>query len=84
VYMDDETIRQASRGAPRGAAHAGRVAQTLIGKSESEATAAAELVGLTVRVARRDDKSFMGHRDLRPSRVNLTIENGIVTAVSVG
>jgi hypothetical protein len=61
-----------------------RVAETLVGLSESEATATAEAAGITVRVARRDGKRFMSHKDLRPSRVSLIIDRGRVTAVQVG
>jgi len=61
-----------------------RVAETLIGLRESEAKSTAEAAGITVRIGRRDAKSFMLHRDLRPSRITLSIDGGRVTAVQVG
>ena len=72
--MDESTRRRTER-----------VAETLIGLNESEATATAEAAGITVRVARRGGESFMLHRDLRPSRVSLIVDGGgTVTAGQVG
>lgn len=61
-----------------------RLAETLVGQSEPNAMAAAALAGITVRVAARDGKTFMLRKDHRPSRVNVTIDDGKVTAVRVG
>jgi hypothetical protein len=60
------------------------VAATLIGLDEASATAAAEAAGCTVRVARRDGTPFVLTMDYRPSRINLTIDAGHVTATDVG
>jgi hypothetical protein len=82
--VNKETRRQLSLPFRREFEQTERVAETLVGQSESDATAAAESAGITVRIARRDGRSFTLHRDFRPSRVNLTVESGIVTAVSAG
>jgi hypothetical protein len=59
-------------------------AKQLVGLTESEATKVATGNGWTIRIAMRDGESFMLTTDYSDSRVNLTIENGVVTAVSVG
>jgi hypothetical protein len=81
--LDEEMRRQLPESFQESLARTERVPETLVGQRESIATAAAESAGITVRIARRNGRSFMLHKDLRPSRVSLTIENGIVTAVSV-
>jgi hypothetical protein len=74
LLLVDETIRGRTE----------RLAKTLIGLNEAEATATAEASGITVRIARREGERFMLHKDLRPSRVSLIIDGGKVTAVQVG
>lgn len=59
-------------------------AQKLVGLSEEEATKVATGNGWAVRVAERDGESFMLTTDYRTDRVNLTVKNGRVTAVTVG
>jgi len=59
-------------------------AQKLIGLSEDEARKVAEEMGWTVRVAMRDGEAFMLTTDFQTNRVNLTITEGSVTAVTVG
>ncbi len=56
----------------------------LVGLSEGEATKVASGNGWTIRIAMRDGESFMLTTDYQDNRVNLTIENGVVTAVTVG
>jgi hypothetical protein len=82
--VDEEMRRQLPESFRKSLERTERLAETLVGQSESSATAAAESAGITVRIARRNGRSFMLHKDLRPSRVALTVENGIVTRVSVG
>lgn len=59
-------------------------AQALVGLREDEATKVATGYGWTVRVAERDGESFMLTTDYRTDRVNLTVKDGVVTAVTVG
>lgn len=59
-------------------------ADSLVGLSEDEAAKVAESRGWIVRIAERDGEQFMLTMDYVPSRVNLTMTSGRVTAVSVG
>lgn len=59
-------------------------ANTLLGMSEAEATSAAEANGWVVRVAARDGEQFALTMDYNSQRVNLTVDNGVVTYVFVG
>jgi hypothetical protein len=61
-----------------------QAAERLVGLTEEEATKLAESNGWAVRVVSRDGESFPITMDYRTDRVNLTVENGVVTAVSVG
>lgn len=59
-------------------------ANTLLGMSEEEATAAAQANGWVVRIAARDGEQFALTMDYNYTRVNLTVDNGVVTDVFVG
>lgn len=59
-------------------------ARKLIGLSEAEALKVAASNRWTVRIAGRDGESFMLTTDYSASRVNLTIMEGMVSAVSIG
>lgn len=59
-------------------------ANGLIGLTESEAIVTAESRGWSVRVAVRDGESFMLTTDYVTNRVNLVVENMLVTAVTIG
>jgi hypothetical protein len=59
-------------------------ADSLVGLTESEATAAAKDNGWIVRIASRDGKDFMLTTDYVTNRVNLTIKKSVVTSVDVG
>jgi hypothetical protein len=54
-------------------------AATLVGQREGDAIHAAEALGITVRIAGRDGHSFPLRTDMRFSRVNLVIDDGVVT-----
>ncbi len=56
----------------------------LIGLTEDEAFEAAASRGWEVRVASRDGESFSLTMDYLGNRVNLTVDDGMVTAVTVG
>ena len=63
------------------------IADTVIGMTEADAVATIEGVSslpLTTRVVARDGVSFPVTEDYSPTRVNLTIDAGLVTAVSIG
>lgn len=59
-------------------------AATLVGLGEDEAIKVATSKGWASRVVARDGESFMVTTDFRPDRVNLTVDGGKVTSVSVG
>ena len=63
------------------------VADEVIGMSEAEAIetiAGISSESLTPRIVRRDDESFIVTMDYRLDRINLEIDNGIVTQASIG
>lgn len=71
--------------APSAAAQA--VADEVIGMSEGEAIetiAGISSEALTSRIVRRDEESFMITMDYRLDRINLQIDDGIVTTTYVG
>jgi hypothetical protein len=59
-------------------------AQQLLGLPEEEATKVAMANGWQVRVAARDGEFFMLTKDYLENRVNLSVKNGIVIAITVG
>lgn len=59
-------------------------AAQLVGLTESAATACAEDEGWQVRVVSVNGEDYMVTADYRADRVNLTIVNGVVTAIIVG
>ena len=63
------------------------VAEEVIGMSEEEAIQTIEGISseqLTARVVRRDGESYAITEDYSLSRINLEIDNGIVTKTSIG
>lgn len=56
-----------------------RFGKDLIGMAESEAIVCVEDAGLTWRVTEQDGEEFALTMDYRAERVNVKIENGIVT-----
>jgi hypothetical protein len=54
----------------------------LVGRTEDEATAAADDQGWSVRVVARDGAAQVRTEDLREDRVNLVVEDGVVTAAA--
>lgn len=56
----------------------------LIGETEADATAAVEAAGFTARVVERDGESFPITMDYRVDRVNLTVQDGLVTVATIG
>ncbi|MEI6405815.1 MAG: hypothetical protein WCO64_08615, partial [Actinomycetes bacterium] len=56
----------------------------LVGKSEDAATTAIEDAAHEVRVISRDGQTIATTRDYRIDRINLAIDNGIVTSASIG
>jgi len=57
---------------------------SFIGLTEEQASAKATKADLPHRVIMRDGQSLPVTRDYRPERLNFTIENGKVTAVTNG
>ena len=66
--------------------HSGEVPtpSSFVGLTEEEANAKAIKADLPHRVINRDGQSLPVTRDYRPERLNFTIENGKVTAVTNG
>lgn len=63
------------------------VAAEVIGMTEAEAISTIESVSseeLTYRITRRDDESYPMTMDYRLDRINMEIDNGIVTKASIG
>ena len=63
------------------------VAAEVIGMTEELAIQTIEGISseqLTARVVRRDDKSYAVTEDYSLSRINLEIDNGLVTKTSIG
>ncbi|WP_162941425.1 PASTA domain-containing protein [Desertimonas flava] len=56
-------------------------AADLVGLTEEDAEAAAEELGWTVRVTRRDGEDLPATMDLRENRVNVEVTDGEVTAI---
>ncbi|CAB4659154.1 unannotated protein [freshwater metagenome] len=59
-------------------------ADSLIGLTEDEAQKTATERGWVLRVSDRDGEFFMLTKDYREDRVNISVNKGIVTAVTVG
>ena len=59
-------------------------AERLVGMSEADAVTEAEAQGWDVRVVARDGEEFPITMDYSTARVNLTVENDVVTKVYVG
>lgn len=62
------------------------VSKAVIGMTEAEATQTIEGVSseqLSFRIARRDSEFYALTLDYRPNRINLEIDNGIVTSTSI-
>lgn len=56
-------------------------ATSIVGKSESAATTAAEEQGCSIRVVERDGRALAVTEDFRPDRVNVAVEDETVTKV---
>ncbi len=79
--MDDDVRRSLSESARRALERTEQFAASLIGQAEQDAVVASEAQGFAVRIAQRDGENFVLRADMQFSRVNLVIENGIVTEV---
>ena len=62
----------------------GAFAATLLGKPRGQAKAAAQQAGYEWRVVSVDGESLAVTDDYRPQRIDASIQDGVVTAVSVG
>lgn len=56
----------------------------LVGKSLNEVRGYAESVGIPTRIVNMDNVPFMLTCDYNSARLNLTVENGIVTEIEIG
>lgn len=61
-----------------------KFADGLVGQKTAAATKAAEDAGYTVRIVEVDGVPRAVTADLRPDRINLTIEDGVVTKATAG
>jgi hypothetical protein len=55
-----------------------------IGKSEKEARKIASNNSQTIRLTRVDEERYMVTMDFRMDRVNIELDNGIVTSANLG
>jgi hypothetical protein len=60
------------------------VRSKVVGMTEVAAVKLAEKAGMQVRVAMRDGESFMQTMDYSDSRLNIVVENGVVTSAGIG
>lgn len=63
------------------------VSKAVVGMTEAEAVQTIKGVSsekLSVRIARRDSENFVLTMDYRPSRINLEIDNNLVTKATIG
>ena len=56
----------------------------LVGKSLNEVKSYAQSAGLITRIVNMDNVPFMLTCDYNTSRLNLTVDNGIVTEIGIG
>jgi hypothetical protein len=61
-----------------------KLADSLPGMAESDAIAAIEQAGLTVRITARDGENFPMTMDYRPTRINVEIVDGTITSANIG
>jgi hypothetical protein len=57
---------------------------TLLGRPEAEVVKQLQDAGWRVRVRVREAESFAGTMDFRMDRVNLHVQNGVITKIYVG
>lgn len=60
------------------------ISAALVGLTKEQAEAAAAKAGYTVRVTQEDGQMFPMTMDYRTNRINIEVEDGVVTAASVG
>jgi hypothetical protein len=60
------------------------ICNSLIGKTEDEASLLAASSGYALRVTRQDTEQFMGTAEFRSDRIKVEIDNGLVTSVRIG
>jgi hypothetical protein len=60
------------------------VANQVLNLSEKEAMDIISNAGFTSRLVERDGVRFMGVRNFRANRINLTVANGVVIKTTVG
>ena len=60
------------------------ILESLIGKPLNEATQLAGFNGFAIRVTREDSTNYIITMDLRFDRINLQIDNGVVTSCNIG
>ena len=58
--------------------------ESLIGKSIDEARSICIDSNISFRVVREDETNYIVTMDLRSDRINVEIDNGIITNVNVG
>ncbi|MBM3693754.1 MAG: hypothetical protein FJW77_10780 [Actinobacteria bacterium] len=58
--------------------------QSYVGRATRAAIAEAEAAGVPWRITREDDEWFMVTMDFSPNRMNLEIDDGVVTRATLG
>lgn len=60
------------------------LATKLVNSTKEEAIETLTVMNVSWRLVREDEEYFMLSHDLRDDRINLTIDDGIVTSATVG
>ena len=60
------------------------VSGRIVGMGIAEARLEAENAGIVLRITNRDGSPLIITRDMRPDRVNVRLDNNIVTTVDIG
>lgn len=56
----------------------------LVGMPEKEAVESLKKLGITFRIALRDGEPFFLTMDYKPTRINLSIKDGIIIGIKFG
>lgn len=60
------------------------ILESLIGKSLEQARELSGFNGFTIRVTREDSTNYMVTMDMRFDRINVQIDNGLITKCNIG
>lgn len=58
--------------------------ETLIGMTKEDGSKLCDKNGYMIRIMREDDNDYIGTQEFRPNRINLKIDNGLITESYIG